>query len=111
MRHDYVDVTDTEEMGKIRRSCEALEYEWNALGSPANMTSSVDMIQFLYSLRPWRQRNEMNFDYLVELADRYCGDRQPEHDRNALYRHFENCFKSYPQYEVAKQILDELLCQ
>lgn len=107
--HDYVDITDPEELGKVRRSCDALQYQWDALGSPANMTSSVDMIQFLYSLLPWRQRHESNFDYLIELADRYCSDRQPQTDRNTLYCFFEKHFKSYPQYEVALNVLNRLL--
>lgn len=99
---DYVGTCgDEEDLAVIERSCSHLEEKWRAIGSPQHLRS-VDMIQFLHSLLPWRSQNTTVFDDFITLCDELVVMNVT---RDTVFRYFHRHFHDYCQFQEAYRLL------
>lgn len=102
---NYIDWDDQNDVTTVRQSCEAFEHKWRAIGSPAHITSSLDLIQLLYSLRDWCNTSPETFDHLVDLVD-FAVMHQSALNVEKVLRYFQEHFSSCPKYT---ELYDSLL--
>lgn len=61
--------SDEKRIARLEETLEKIYIKWAEIGSPINMKEDVNLIQFFYSIKPWRLYNSDSYYLLINQTE------------------------------------------